>query len=98
MICGIFGFYVFAVRWVEPNEISFSFFFVLFFLLLLAVSIFAWYFSLCLYPDMSNALGLTESFHISSEKDNDKSRDSIESRSCLMIGSGWLDSMFKYFV
>ena len=68
--------------------------------LLLAVSIFAWYFSLCLYPDLSKAswYGVTESLKIFSENDNDESRDSIESGSCLMINGGWLDSMFMYFI
>ena len=31
---------------------------------------------------------------ISSEEDNDESRDLIKSRSCLMIDGGWLDSIF----
>ena len=68
--------------------------------LLLAVSIFAWYLSLCLYPDLPNAswYGVTQSLKISSEEDNDESRDSIESGSCLMIDGGWLDSMFIYFI
>ena len=68
--------------------------------LLLAVSIFALYLSLCLYPDLSKAswYGITESLKISSEEDNDESRDSMESVSCLMIDGGWLDSMFIYFI
>ena len=68
--------------------------------LLLAVSVFAWYLSLCLYPDLSKAswYGVTESLKISSEEDNDESRDSIESGSCLMIDGGWLESMFMYFI
>ena len=55
--------------------------------LLLAVFIFAWYLSLCLYPDLSKTswYGVTESLKISSEEDNNESRDSIESGSCLMI-------------
>ena len=89
------GFHVFTVQWDEPNEISFSFF-----LLLLAVSIFAWYLSLCLHPDMSNASWheLTESLQISYEKDNDKILDSIESRSCLIIDDEWLDPVFMYLI
>ena len=68
--------------------------------LLLAVFIFAWYLSLCLYPDLSKAswYGVTESLKISSEEDNNESRDSIESGSCLMIDGGWLDSVFMYFI
>ena len=68
--------------------------------LLLAVSIFALYLSLCLYPDLSNAswYEITELLKISSEEDNDESRDSIESGSFLMIDDGWLDSMFIYFI
>ena len=67
--------------------------------LLLAAFIFALYLSLCLYPDLSKAswYGITESLKISSEEDNE-SRDSIESGSCLMIDGGWLDSMFIYFI
>ena len=40
--------------------------------LLLAVSIFAWYLSLCLYPDLSKAswYGVTESLKIFSVEDN----------------------------
>ena len=55
--------------------------------LLLAVSIFALYLSLCLYPDLPKAswYGIKESLKISSEEDNDESRDSMESGSCLMI-------------
>ena len=72
----------------------------LFCFLLLAVSTFALYLSLCLYPDLSKAswYGITESLKISSEEDNDESWDSMESGSCLMIDGGWLDSMFIYFV
>ena len=68
--------------------------------LLLAVSIFACYFSLCLHPDLSKVSWhtVTESLKISSEEDNDESRDSIESLSCLMIDGGWLDSIFMYFI
>ena len=68
--------------------------------LLLAVSIFPWYFSLCLHPDLSKASWhtVTESLKISSEEDNDESRDSIESVSYLMIDDGWLDSIFMYFI
>ena len=68
--------------------------------LLLTASIFALYLSLCLYADLSKAswYGITESLKISSEKDNDESRDSMESGSCLMIDGGWLDSMFIYFI
>ena len=63
--------------------------------LLLAVSIFAWYLSLCLYPDLSKAswYGVTELLKISSKEGNDESRDSIESGSCLMIDGGLLNSM-----
>ena len=55
--------------------------------LLLAAFIFALYLSLCLYPDLSKAswYGITESLKISSEEDNDESRDSMERGSCLMI-------------
>ena len=69
-------------------------------ILLLALSIFALYLSLCLYPDLYKAswYGITESLKISSEEDNDESRDSMESGSCLMIDGGWLDSMFIYFI
>ena len=68
--------------------------------LFLALFIFAWYLSLCLYPDLSKAswYGVTESLKISSEEDNDESQDSIESGSCLMIDGGWLDSVFMYFI
>ena len=68
--------------------------------LLLTISIFALYLSLCFYPDLSKAswYGVTESLNISSEEDNDESQDSIESGSCLMIDGGWLDSMFMYFI
>ena len=68
--------------------------------LLLAVFLFAWYMSLCLYPDLSKAswYGLTESLKISSEEDNDENWDSVESRICLMIDVGWLDSVFMYFI
>ena len=69
--------------------------------LLLAVSIFAWYLSLCLYPDLSKTswYGVTESLKIFSVEDNDKSRDSIENGSCLeAIDVGYLDSMFVYFI
>ena len=47
--------------------------------LLLAVFIFAWYLRLCLYPDLSKAswYRVTESLMISSEEDNDESRDSV---------------------
>ena len=69
-------------------------------LLLLAVFIFAWYLRLCLYPDLSKAswYGVTEFLKISSEENNDESQDSIKSRSCLMIDSGWLDSKLMYFI
>ena len=55
--------------------------------LLLAVFIFACCLSLCLHPDLSKAswYGVTESLKISSDEDNDESRDSIESGSYLMI-------------
>ena len=58
--------------------------------LLLAVFIFAWYLSLCLYPDLFKAswYGVTESLKVSSEEGNDKSWDSVESGSCLMIDGG----------
>ena len=67
--------------------------------LLLAVSKFAWYLSLCLYPDFSKAswYGVTTSLKISSEEDNVESQDSVERRSGLRIAVGWLDSMFMYF-
>ena len=67
---------------------------------MLAVSVFAWYLSLCLCPDLSKAswYGVTESLKISSEEDNDESQDSIESRSCLMIDGGWLESVFMYYI
>ena len=47
--------------------------------LLLAVFIFAWYLRLCLYPDLSKAsrYWVTESLMISSEEDNDESRDTV---------------------
>ena len=47
--------------------------------LLLAVFIFAWCLSLCLYPDLSKAscCWVTESLKISSEEDNDESRDFV---------------------
>ena len=68
--------------------------------LLLAVSIFTLYLSLCLYPHLSKAswYEITESLKISSEEDTWESRDSIESGSSLMIDGGWLDSMFIYFI
>ena len=68
--------------------------------LLVAVFIFASYLSLWLYRDLPKAFryGITESLKISSEEDNDESRDSIESRICLMIDGGWLDLMFIYFI
>ena len=58
--------------------------------LLLAVFIFAWCLSLCLYPDFYETFlyGVTESLKISSEEDNDKSQDSIEIECCLMIDGG----------
>ena len=85
----IFLYYVFAVRRVDSNDVLFS----LFFCCPLYV---------CLHPDLSKAFwyGVTESLKISSEKDNDESRDSIESRSCLIIDGGWLwlDSIFMYCI
>ena len=68
--------------------------------LLLSVLIFAWYLSLCLYPDFSKAswYGVTDYLKISSEEDNNESRDSIESGSCLITDGGWLDSVFMYFI
>ena len=68
--------------------------------LLLAVFIIAWYLSLCLYPDLSKAswYGVTQTLKISSEEDNNESRDSIESGSYMMIDGGWLDSVFMYFI
>ena len=61
--------------------------------LLLAASLFALHLSLCLYFDLSKVswYGTTESLKIFSEEDNDESRDSTESGSCLMIDGGWLD-------
>ena len=61
--------------------------------LLLAASIFALYLSLCLNPDLSEApwYGITEALKISSVEDNEESRDSVESGSCLMIDGGWFD-------
>ena len=60
--------------------------------LLLVVFIFAWYLGLWLYPDFSKAscCGITESLKISSEEDNDESRDSIEIGSCLITDVGLL--------
>ena len=68
--------------------------------LLLAVSVFALYLSLCFYPDLSKTYwyGITESLKISLKEDNDESRDSMESGSCLIIDGGWLDSIFIYFI
>ena len=87
-------FYVFAVRWVEPNNIYFSLFFV--------TSCIYIYFvlELCFYPHLSKAswYEITESLKISSEEDTWESRDSIESGSSLMTDGGWLDSMFIYFI
>ena len=61
--------------------------------LLLASSLFALYLTLCLFLDLSKVswYGTTESLKISSKEDNDESRDSMESGSCLMIDGGWLD-------
>ena len=44
-----------------------------------------------MYPDLSKAscYGITELLKITSEEDNDESRDSMESRSCLIIDGGW---------
>ena len=68
--------------------------------LLLGVFLFAWYLSLCLYPDWCkmSLQGVTEPLKISSEQDNGENRDQLESGSCLMINGGWLDSMFMYFI
>ena len=68
--------------------------------LLRAVSIFALYLSLCLYPDLPNAswYGITESLKIFSEENNDESRDSVESGSYLMIDGGWLDSKLHLYI
>ena len=67
---------------------------------LLLVFIFVWYLSLCLYLDLSKASWhqVKESLKISSEKNNDKSRDWIEIGSCLIIKGGWLDTVFMYFI
>ena len=53
-----------------------------------------------MYPDFSNAswYGVTESFKNYFDEDNVEIRDSIESKSCLMIDGGWLDSVFMYFI
>ena len=55
--------------------------------LLLAVSISALYLKLFLYPDLSKESWycITESLKIPSEDDNEESRDSTESGTCLMI-------------
>ena len=55
---------------------------------------------LCMNPDLSKAswYGVTETLKISSEEDNNESRDSIDSGSCLMIDGGWLDSRFMYLI
>ena len=68
--------------------------------LLLTVFIFALYLSLCLHPDLSKTSWheITESLKISFEENNNESRDSMESGSCLMIDGGWVDSMFIYFI
>ena len=68
--------------------------------LLLTVFIYVCYLKLCLYADMPKAswYGVTESLKISSEEDNYESRDLMQSRSCLMINGGLLDSMFIYFI
>ena len=65
--------------------------------LLLAVSIFAWYLSLCLYPGLSKAswYRVTTSLKISSEENNVESRDSIASGSGLTITRYIL---FNYFL
>ena len=57
--------------------------------LLLTVSIFALYLSLCLYPDLSKAswYGITELLKISSDGNNDESQELIDSRSCLKLVS-----------
>ena len=54
----------------------------------------------CMNPGLSKAswYEVTETLKISSEKDNNESRDSIDSGSCLMIDGGWLDSMFMYLI
>ena len=84
----------FAIRWVEPNDVSFLLFFVVSCIYICLVLY------LCLYPDLSKAswYGIKESLKISSEEDNDESQDSIESGSCLIIDGGWLDSIFRYFI
>ena len=60
--------------------------------LLLVVFIFAWYLGFWLYPDFSEAscYGITELLKISSEEDNDESRDLIEIGSCLITDVGLL--------
>ena len=67
--------------------------------LLLDLFIFAWYLSLCLYPDLSKAslYEVTQSLKIFSEDDNNESRRKII-RSCLIIDGLWLDSVFMYFI
>ena len=65
--------------------------------LLLAVFTFAWYLSLCLYPDLSKAswYGVTESLNISSEEDNNESRDSIEWK---LLDDRWWMVRFSVYV
>ena len=67
---------------------------------LLLVFIFICYLSLCLYLDLSKAswYQVKESLKISSEKNNDKSRDWIEIGSYLIIKGGWLDTVFMYSI
>ena len=60
--------------------------------LVLAVFTLAWYWSLRLYLDLPKVFwyGITESLKISSEEEDDESRDLIESGSCLRhLGMGW---------
>ena len=53
-----------------------------------------------MYPDLSKAswYDLTASLKISSEEDDDESRDLIEIGSCFFIDGGCLDSVFMYFI
>ena len=71
------GFYISAVRCVEQVMFLFRCF------LLLTVLIFAWYLSLCLYPDLFKAswYGVTESLKISSDEGIDESWDLREQKS-----------------
>ena len=65
--------------------------------LLLALSIFTLYLSLSFYPDLYKAswYGITESLKISSDGNNDESRESIESGICLKRVSA---SFYQIFI